>query len=775
MSKNWKQLLTLFKRLPLLQVLAILGIFSLLRFYPFLFGKTLYFGDNYSLMVPGKIFTAQWLSQGILPLWNPYIFAGVNWIADINQSVLYFSTFLFWWFSPATALNLSIFLHTIGTGIGMYFFAKRLFPERWQAILAATMWMFSTQVSGSSNNLTTIQSIAWIPWILYVGSLVHTSIAARGIFALLVLSQFLSGYPQHVIYTIAMSVIFSSWEMWKKTTLKKWAVSWLITGTITFFVTTVAWLPFAESLLGSTRMIQSTTQAQVGSLDPRMLPKMLLTYIFDNPVAGMKWGPAWSGQPNVLFYVTWLGLIALSYSLFFWKKTKTDLVVFSAVVVGSTLVFSFGKYLPFFEQIQQIIPLLRVGRYPSMVLMFTNLWLIVWTVAVMPKLSLSKVVERLLWIVLALMVLVASLTWYAALQLPSELWNFLNLLTKQALEASQFHTAARDMVILRVISENIVVVSILTMCSLWAIGRKRWWWVVTFLTVELLYSTQGMFIFASSEVYSDTVMESVTQRQAIQNVVQTPQYRILTRNSNQPYSDFGSYWEALVVRAPFSDSFVDEYELYSHDRLRALKDGFTPDWNMVFGVPTIHGYTSLLPQDFARVWQQSEQARINFVDTIPSSHPQLRDWAVKYYLVDRWYPLYEEQLPAKRIAVMGDWEVYELENAMPRFRMADNTALKITQLQETPNTISLSLADGQPAGTMIIADRYDINWRAWADGRPVKIRNWNGMRQLELPANAQQLELRFLPSLFYLGGSISLVTVLILGWWWYSYSFSRRK
>lgn len=775
MSKNWKQLLSLFKRLPLLQVFVVLGIFSLLRFYPFLLGKTVYFGDNYSLMVPGKIFTAQWLSQGMLPLWNPYIFAGVNWIADINQSVLYFTTFLFWWFSPATALNLSIFLHTLGTGIGMYFFAKRLVPERWQAILAATLWMFSTQVSGSSNNLTTIQSIAWIPWILYAGSFIYTSVTARGVFALLVLAQFLSGYPQHVIYSIAMSVVFSSWEVWKKTTLKKWAISWLVTGTITLFVTAVAWLPFAESLLGSTRMIQSTTQAQVGSLDPKMLPKMVLTYIFDNPVAGMKWGPAWSGQPNVLFYVTWLGLIAISYSLILWKKIKTDLVVFSAVVVVSTLIFSFGKYLPFFEQIQQIIPLLRVGRYPSMVLMFTNLWLIVWTVAVIPKLSFSKVIRRLLWIFLALMVVIAGLVWYAALQLPTELWNFLNLLTKQALETSQFHTAARDMVILRVISENIVVVSILTMCGLWAIGHKRWWWVVTFLTIELLYSTQGMFIFANGEVYSDTVIESVTQRQAIQNVVQTSQYRILTRNSNQPYSDFGSYWEALVVRAPFSDSFVDEYELYTHERLRALKDGFTPDWNMVFGVPTIHGYTSLLPQDFADIWQESEQARINFVDTIPSSHPQLRDWAVKYYLVDRWYPLYSEKLPAKKIATVGDWEVYELENTLPRFRMSDDTPVKIAQLQETPNTISLRLADGQTAGTLIIADRYDVNWKAWADGKPVKLRNWNGMRQLELPANTQQLELRFLPSLFYLGGSISLVTVLIIGWWWYSHSFSRRK
>lgn len=47
-------------------LLAIIGLVSF-RFFPFFFGQSLFFGDNFFLMVPGKLFTAQWLKEGVLP------------------------------------------------------------------------------------------------------------------------------------------------------------------------------------------------------------------------------------------------------------------------------------------------------------------------------------------------------------------------------------------------------------------------------------------------------------------------------------------------------------------------------------------------------------------------------------------------------------------------------------------------------------------------------------------------------------------------------------
>jgi hypothetical protein len=775
MSISWKKLSTFPDKHPVAWALILFVLLAAVRFFPFFLGKTLYFGDNYSLMVPGKIFTAQWLQQGVLPFWNPYIFAGVNWIGDVNQSALYFTTLFFIWFPPATALNISIFLHTVLTGLGMYLFSKKLFKTEWQAILSGILWMFSTHVSGSSNNLSTIQSIAWIPWLLWASVFVTKKSGARIGFALLVLGQFLAGYPQHVVYSILMAVIVSWWYERSSLQFFKWLRAWAITGILTILISAIVWLPFAESLLLSTRVNQSSGQAQVGSLDPAMLPKMILTYIFDHPSRGVKWGPAWSGQPNVVFYVGWISLMAVGYSLKNWKKSRTSLAIFSALVVGLTLFFSFGKFLPFYEQIQALIPFLRVGRYPSMVLMFTNLFLIIWAVEALKNLKFEKTFLYTVFGFLSLLVLGSGGVLYAITYHADQVWQLLNVLTHQALAHSQFHTQARDMAILSVLAENVIVVSAITIGSVFAVFKKHWWIVTGFLAIELIYSTQGMFIFGDKKIYNELQSAQIPIRDELQKNIQDQQYRILTRNSNQPYSDYGSYWEALVVRAPFSDSFIDNEELKTQTRLTALRDGFTPDWNMVFKVPMIHGYTALLPRDFANIWQKSSETRINFIDTVASSDPNLRSWAVKYYVVDSWYPTYSEKLPTNKVARVGEWDIYELPDTLPRVRFENGMAVDLSQFVETPNTVALEFPKLEQPQTLIIADRFDKNWKAQVNGRDLPIINSDGMRKIALPVGASQLKMQFVPQLFFAGSVISIVSIVLLWIWWYYFDLSKHN
>ena len=105
--------------------------------------------------------------------------------------------------------------------------------------------------------------------------------------------------------------------------------------------------------------------------------------------------------------------------------------------------------------------------------------------------------------------------------------------------------------------------------------------MVAVVVIELLVNTQGMFYFAPNKIYDTqtgnsqdliaqlniempidlsvahkkiTLEDDWIEEPKSKNV--TNNYRILTRNSNLPYTDYGSYWEAMVVRKPFSDSFV---------------------------------------------------------------------------------------------------------------------------------------------------------------------------------------------------------------------------
>src|SRR3989338_2846216 len=121
---SFKKIHSLFRNTRF-QFWALFLLIVIIRFLPFFQGKTLVFGDNYSLQVPGKIFVADWLKQGVLPLWNPYIFSGLSTeMMDANHSALYPSTALFMLFSPAIALNLTIMLHLLIAYSGMYLLAR---------------------------------------------------------------------------------------------------------------------------------------------------------------------------------------------------------------------------------------------------------------------------------------------------------------------------------------------------------------------------------------------------------------------------------------------------------------------------------------------------------------------------------------------------------------------------------------------------------------------------------------------------------------------------
>ncbi len=763
-------------------------VFIVIRFLPFIFGKTLVFGDNYSLMVPGKIFTAEWLKQGVFPAWNPYVFSGMPWVADINQSVFYPSTLLFMIFSPTVALNLLLISHALIAYSGMYLLAKKWFKDQWLALLAGGLWMFSTQVSGSMNNFSTLQSIVWLPLLSYLGLGLVRAAKQRIWFAMVVALQFLGGYPQHVLYGIGLAVLLSVFTEVKAKGFKlfNWFNAWFSTAILVLLISAVAWLPFVEMLLNSTRMEQTAEQALVGSLNPAMLIKFFLAYFFDNPASGMKWGPAWNGQPNVGIYVTWLGWLAIgitflqsSFESKSWRQKPNRETVLFFVFTIATLVFSLGEYLPGFNFIQQVFPLFRIARYPSMVMILTNVVLILWTVKALQnwqitkqqfKVFLSLGLTSLLVSLVGLVVSIFGFDW---------LWKAVDSFVSFSLSASPFHTLERDKIIVFEILRNILFNSIFFIASLLFFYQKKIRIVVMILVLEILVNTQGMFYFAPSQIYDTLTVNSQQLMAQIDLKKTTNDYRILTRNVNHPYTDYGSYWEAMVVRQPFSDSFVDDQELKEFNHVQNLRDGMTPNWNMVFGVPTVHGYTTLLPKDYAQLWQTSASPRINFIDQVEPTNELLDHWAVKYYLVDRWFEVDEDLSEFKQVGTVGKvefiggsgevenehrWQILERPNALPRLRFEDDSNEGIEIVKENPRRVDLKIINNGHE-YLVMADRYDRDWRVFVNGKEQTIENFNGMRRVELVSGENIVVFSYCPRMFVLGLVVSGLTVIGVSWW----------
>lgn len=761
---------------PRFQLWLVLLLLLLLRFNQLILGKTLIFGDNYSLMVPGKLFTAHWLSQGLLPLWNPTILTGISWIGDINQSVLYPSSLLFVLFKawPGLALNSTLIIHLVLAYFGMYWASKKVLRSHFPALAAAVLWTASTQLTGALNNISSLQSLTWLPLVVGLGLNISRSMSDKLLFAGVVLLQLLGGYPTFALYAVLTAVIFSFTDTLRIIDKRSyhqpflnwiifdWLKNWLITGLLTVGLSAFVWLPFLQTLSQSTRTIQTQTQAQAGSLHPFELVKLVIPYFFDYARQGIKWGPNWNQMPNLSLYFTWIGLIALLAAVKavvtstmtlvagFGRDDSKIIVSFNqkliwVLILMITTIFSFGKYLPF-----DITVVTGPVRGPSLALVVANF---VGSLLIADQLFKLKTKSGWLWQA-GCVFIVGVVSWLIVQLNFPQIWSLADTLLGNRLAASSFHTMAKDYLIGSNILQYGVINAGLLLLVFLALKHRRQLLVVLVMTVDLLINTQGLLFFAPSATY----LSQPDQFVFADKLTQDQQARTLIRNFNQPYTDFGAYWEALAIRHPFSDSYVDLAELKNYQHLQRLAAGMTPDWNMVSGANAVTGYTTLLPIAVDQVWSKAEQPAINNLPPIGLNHPQLSNWAVKYYLVDNWFSVEEDLSSFQLIDRAGSWSLYQLP-ALPRFRFADGEKAQAAppdlNIEENPNRIVLSFTNDTGANHLFVADRFESNWRAQVNQQPVDIQNYHEMRLIPVQPGQNQVEIYYFPRYFYLGLAIS--------------------
>jgi uncharacterized membrane protein YfhO len=251
------------------------------------------------------------------------------------------------------------------------------------------------------------------------------------------------------------------------------------------------------------------------------------------------------------------------------------------------------------------------------------------------------------------------------------------------------------------------------------------------------------------------------ESQLVSQLSQDSQSRYLIRNYNAPYTEYGSYWEAVYVRQPFSDSYVDEVELREYKHLQRMVDGLTPNMHMSYGFNSLNAYTTLLPIDVNARWNTTDEVGINNVPEISATSSALNEWAVKQYVVDTFYPTTEDFSMHTKVHEQDLWKVYERPDALPRIRY-ENGAAVTGVIVETPNSIFITPDNLATHSAIIIADRFDPDWEVLLDGKAGSIQDYNGMRKVSIPADTNQISFSYHPKAVYSGLGISLLSVLVL-------------
>ena len=176
-------------------------------FYRILLGEAWLWEDMMYFSYPVRVFAATSMAMGHLPLWNPYTFSGMPFLADVQTTVLYLPCVALALFVRDGGLNfywleIMVIAHYVLAGWAMYLLASSLDLKRAPALFAGATYMLSGFMVTHAIHQQIITMVAWFPLVtvLFRISLTQTPWRPAFLCALVLGHSTLAGYPQLSLY-----------------------------------------------------------------------------------------------------------------------------------------------------------------------------------------------------------------------------------------------------------------------------------------------------------------------------------------------------------------------------------------------------------------------------------------------------------------------------------------------------------------------------------------------------------------------------------------------
>lgn len=341
-------------------------------------GETLYGSDFLHYFYPIKRFAYDHVSaNGSLPLWNPYLFSGTPFIANIQASMFYPLGLLYYLIPTETAYLYATVLHCIVGTVFMYMFMRSLSVSKSGAFLSGFIFIFNGYFMAHlyAGHLSLIQTYVWIPLIfLFLVRFAQSGRFRSVVTAGLILGiQILGGFPQLVFYTILAAILFFFYSCCTGIKidgaqyLSKTVAAAGMFVLIGFSIAAIQLLPTYEFAQLSTRAEGVGYQfATMDSLPPRNLLTFFFPLLFGSPADGTFWisGATWEFWE----YCGYVGIGALAIATVTMRKVVFDhLGRFFIMLVVIALFLALGKYNPVYPVIYHL-PGFNNFRIPAQII-----------------------------------------------------------------------------------------------------------------------------------------------------------------------------------------------------------------------------------------------------------------------------------------------------------------------------------------------------------------------------------------------------------------------
>ena len=343
-----------------------------------LFGESLYGSDFIFQFYPWKKFLYDYVqTHASLPFWNPYLFSGSPFIANIQASMFYPPGFLYYLIPTEFAYLYSTIFHCILGSIFMYMFMRSLSASKSGAFLSGFIFIFNGYFMAHiyAGHLSFVQNYIWIPLIfLFVVKFIKNCQYVYAVIGGLLLGvQILGGFPQIAFYTILAILLLCFYFACIYLNTKglqytfKIAAGTLVLLLIGFSIAAIQLLPTYEFAQLSTRAGGISYQfATMDSLPPVNLLTFLVPLLFGTPVDGTFWinDSTWEFWE----YCGYVGIGALTITAITVRKLISDrLGLFFVMLIAITIFLALGKYNPAYPVIYHL-PGFNNFRIPAQII-----------------------------------------------------------------------------------------------------------------------------------------------------------------------------------------------------------------------------------------------------------------------------------------------------------------------------------------------------------------------------------------------------------------------
>ncbi len=170
--------------------------------------------DTLTYFYPYRAYAGEVIRGGQLPHWNPYLFYGVPFLANIQTAVFYPLNALFYVLAPTTALNWSVILHLFLASFFAYLWLRHsLAVVRPAALVGGALFGFGGFVGAQVGHLNQLNAAVWLPLALltFHRAVSHGSGRWTVATGVILATQILAGHSQESYMTVVTLAAYGAW------------------------------------------------------------------------------------------------------------------------------------------------------------------------------------------------------------------------------------------------------------------------------------------------------------------------------------------------------------------------------------------------------------------------------------------------------------------------------------------------------------------------------------------------------------------------------------